>query len=151
MPISHLFASLVAASASLPQPADFRPRCSGDFVITGSEPAPWADAERGAASAESARLQGKTVSFQPKAITGPAPFPCKNARYEIEPYEADMLFQGGLTKPDSQAAALGFTPGKIPTVETGCEIEFHFMDQDHAMVALDNRIYHLQRSNAGAR
>jgi hypothetical protein len=68
--------------------------------------------------------------------------------YAIKSYAPDMLFQGSLTAPDRQAATLGFSGKTIRTVETGCEgaFDFHFVDADHAMFGLNNRIFRLQRS-----
>jgi hypothetical protein len=59
-----------------------------------------------------------------------------------------MLFQGSLTNADKQAKALGFAGKTVTTVETGCEGAFdvHFVDADHAMFGLNNRIYRRQRA-----
>ena len=143
--MKRTFLAGAIALAALPAQAQFKPEASGDFAIVASQPAPWADARTGAESAESRGLQGKTISFRPKEIAGPKTFACKAPHYEIKAYDSDMLFQGGLTKPAKQAADLGFAAKKIPTLETGCEIDFHFLDADHALFALDNRIYRIER------
>ena len=63
--------------------------------------------------------------------------------YEITRAPPEGLFQGGLTEPARQAAALGFVGRRIRTLETGCEgwFEYHFLDARTAMFALDNMVY----------
>jgi hypothetical protein len=69
-------------------------------------------------------------------------------KYEIKSHAPDMLFQGGLTDPPKQAAALGFKGTAITTLETGCasELDFHMVDADIVLFGLNDRIYTLTRS-----
>ena len=116
------------------------------FVITDSQKAPWATNAFGEADARSRGLRGKTITFGAKAITAPQPMACKRPNYERVAVEPDGLFQGALKAPARDAAALGFKPGKIPSLLTGCEVDYHFLDADHALFALDNRIYRIERA-----
>ncbi len=70
---------------------------------------------------------------------------CWKPNHERVAVEPDGLFQGGLKAPASDAAALGFSPGKVSSLLTGCEVDYHFLDADHALFALNNRLYKLER------
>ena len=70
---------------------------------------------------------------------------CRKPRYERVAVEPDGLFQGGLKAPARDAAALGYLSPKIPSLLTGCEVDYHFLDADHALFALDNRLYRIER------
>jgi hypothetical protein len=65
-----------------------------------------------------------------------------------------MLFQGKFGEmhdrdkavdPVKIAAAAGFRGISWKTLETGCEIEFHFIDERTAAIGLNNYIYKLQK------
>ncbi len=135
---------VVAALLAAPAVAQTKPT-TGDFVISGSQLAPWADAKSKIMGDELRTLQGKGVAFRPKGIAAPAPLGCKGARYKFVAYEPEGLFQGTLTAPKKQAAALGFVGEKIWTLETGCEIDFHFVDPDHALFGLNDMVYTITR------
>ncbi len=135
-----LAAALFVTSAS----AQTKPTV-GDFAITSSQLAPWADPKSRLAGDEPKKLQGQTVAFQPKAVAAPAPLGCKGPRYKFVAYEPEGLFQGTLKEPKKQAAALGFAGDKIWTLETGCEIDFHFVDPDRAMFGLNDMVYTITR------
>jgi hypothetical protein len=98
----------------------------GPWLIIKAESAPWA--EKGAAS-------------------GPKPLLCRKLKYKVTDYTPDMLFQGGLTAPDKQAAALGFKGSSIKTLETGCEgeIDFHMVDEMTVLFGLNDRVYTMTR------
>jgi hypothetical protein len=118
----------------------------GPWLIIKAEPAPWA--EKGAASdAETKRLLHQPVSILPDRIDGPKPLLCRKLKYKVTDYTPDMLFQGGLTAPDKQAAALGFKGGSIKTLETGCEaeIDFHMVDEMTVLFGLNDRVYTMTR------
>ena len=53
-----------------------------------------------------------------------------------------------MTDPDKQAVALGYRIPQIMTLQTGCPdiIDFHFVDANTAMFALDNRLYRMERA-----
>ena len=65
-----------------------------------------------------------------------------------------MAFQGAFEEmrsnnksvdPDQLAASLGLTGKSIKTLETGCEIDFHFIDDVTAEIGLNNRVYTLKK------
>jgi hypothetical protein len=43
------------------------------------------------------------------------------------------------------AASVGFRGSKWKTLETGCDFDFHFIDERTAAFALDNYIYRLKK------
>jgi hypothetical protein len=99
-------------------------------------------------------LIGKTVTLLPKEITGPKVFACKGPHYKLSDFTADMLFQGELGEmhdsdkskdPQKLAAALGFTGTTFKTLETGCEIDWHFVDPSTVEIGLDNYVYTLKK------
>lgn len=137
-----LFAGCALAGAQSYEPSPV----GATFVITGSQKAPWATDSFGEANARSHGLQGKTITFGAKAISAPQPMACAKPNYERVAVEPEGLFQGGLKAPDKDAAALGFKPGKAPSLLTGCEVDYHFLDADHALFALDNRLYRIKRA-----
>jgi len=127
---------------------------AGAWKIVKSEPAPWVKAADVLDAKEIKRLVGASVEFSAKAIKGPAPIACKGPHYEIKQYEADMLFQGALaeygdpaTTPDKMANTIGFGNRPIASLVTGCasELEFHAIDADHAVFALNNSLYRMSR------
>jgi hypothetical protein len=122
----------------------------GTWTVTTSEPAPWTDAAEKPVASDLKALIGHTVSFRSDAIEAPVPLKCRKPHYVIKQYPPDMLFQGGLTESEKQAAALGFVDKTITTVETGCEgaFDFHFLNSDSALFALNNRIYRIQRTKS---
>jgi hypothetical protein len=148
-----LFASalVIAATPALAGGADYL----GAWKLSAAGPAPWADAAaRPLDKAEPQRLRGKTVTFKPDGITGPQPFACKGAHYKIKQYTADMVFQGAFGEmhakdksadPQNIAAKLGFAAGPIKTLETGCEIDFHFVDAATAKAGLNDYVYTLEK------
>ncbi|HSE13257.1 MAG TPA: hypothetical protein VLB69_11540 [Rudaea sp.] len=106
------------------------------------------------------RSLGTSVEFKPDRITGPQPLACKGPHYEIRQYQADDVFQGALaeygdpsTTPDKLADRIGFGKRPIASLVTGCapEIEFHALDADHAVFALNNSLYRMTRSPASAK
>jgi len=126
----------------------------GSWTVATAVVAPWADAQRKPDSAEQARLLGKTIVFKDKEISGPRPFACARAQYKVTDYGADMIFQGAFDEmqhsskkadPKALAASLGFTGAKIRTLETGCEIDFHFVDDTTAEAGLNNYVYTLKK------
>ena len=126
----------------------------GAWSISAAVPAPWADAGLPPGKEERAHLLGKTVTFKAKEIAGPAPFACKGLHYEISDFTPDLLFQGAFEEmqtkdksvdPNKLAASLGFASNHIKTLETGCEIDFHFVDASTAEVGLNNYVYTLKK------
>jgi hypothetical protein len=126
----------------------------GTWKLSAGVTAPWADAKLTPDAAEKARLIGKTIAFAPKRISGPDPFACTAPHYKVSEFAPDMIFQGALGEmqandkkvdPDKLAASLGFAGHSIKTLETGCEIDFHFVDDTTAEAALNNTVYTLKK------
>ena len=141
LPLIAAAALITASSAASAQEA-----FGGPWLIVKAEPAPWA--EKGAASdAEAKTLLQKPVSILADRIDGPKPLLCRKLKYKVTSYTPDMLFQGGLTAPGKQAAALGFRGNSIKTLETGCEaeIDFHMVDEMTVLFGLNDRVYTMTR------
>ena len=143
---------IAAASGSAAKAADAS--YIGTWKLAGAVAAPWADPKQKPDSAEMTRLVGKTIVFQAKQITGPPPFACKAPHYKESDFTTDMLFQGAFDEmrsrnksvdPDKLAASLGFAGKKIKTLETGCEIDFHFVDAATAEIGLNDYVYTLKK------
>jgi hypothetical protein len=148
--VACLFASLAVAGAA--HAAD--PFYVGSWKVTTAVVAPWADAQRKPDNAEQARLMGKTIAFKAKEIAGPRPFACAKPQYKVTDYGANMIFQGAFDEmqqsnkkidPKALAASFGFAGPKIKTLETGCEIDFHFVDETTAEAGLNNYVYTLKK------
>jgi hypothetical protein len=129
----------------------------GTWKIDSAVVAPWANpAARQPDPAEMKSLVGKIVVFKPREISGPRSFACKDPRYKVVDYPADMLFQGAFDEmrrrdksvdPAQLAARLGFRGAKWKTVETGCgnELDFHFVDPNTAEFGLNDFVYTLRK------
>ena len=126
----------------------------GTWKLTSAVVAPWADAKRKPDEAEKTRLIGKTVVLAPKQISGPNPLACASPHYKVSNVGPDMLFQGAFDEmkarnksadPDKLAASLGFSGNRIQTLETGCEIDFHFVDATTAEIGLNDHVYTLKK------
>jgi hypothetical protein len=126
----------------------------GNWTFAAAVVAPWADPQRKPDSTERARLIGKAVAFKAREISGPRPFACAKPQYKVTDYGPDMIFQGAFDEmqradkkvdPKALAASLGFTAAPIRTLETGCEIDVHFVDDTTAEVGLNNYVYTLKK------
>lgn len=146
------FACIVVLSTTLAAQADAF--YLGTWKLTDAVVPPWADAKRKPDATEKARLIGKSVVLAPKLISGPSPFACSSPRYKVSDVGADMLFQGALGEmqagnksvdPGKVAASLGFSGSRIKTLETGCEIDFHFVDATTAEIGLNDHVYTLKK------
>lgn len=145
-----LFASLSMAGPAVA--AD--PFYIGSWTLTTAVVAPWADPHRKPDDAERTRLMGKTVVLKTREISGPRPFVCARPQYKVTDYGPDMLFQGAFDEmqrtdkkvdPKVLAASLGFTGARIRTLETGCEIDVHFVDDATAEIGLNDYVYALKK------
>ncbi len=118
----------------------------GPCLIIKADPAPRAGNDA-ASYAEAKALLHQPVSILADRIDGPKPLNCRKLKYKVTSYTPDMLFQGSLTAPDKQAAALGFKDKAIKTLETGCEaeIDFHMVDEMTVLFALNDRVYTMTR------
>jgi hypothetical protein len=155
--MSRRFSALAAlitvatlAAAALSRAAE--PFYLGDWKIDSAVEAPWAGPKISAS--EKNRLLGKTVTLKAKEIAGPQPFACKGAVYKVTDYSADMLFQGAFEEmhdtnksadPQKLAESLGFTGKSFQTVETGCEIDWHFVNPTTAKTGLNDFVYTLKK------
>ena len=128
---------------------------AGAWKIEKSEAAPWAKTADMLDAKEIKHLVGASVDFKAAGITGPAPLACGGAHYEIKQYEADEVFQGALaeygdpaTTPDKMADTIGFGKRPIASLVTDCasEIEFHALDADHLIFALNHSLYRMTRT-----
>lgn len=126
----------------------------GSWTLTSAVVAPWVDPHRKPDDAERVRLMGKTVVLKPREISGPNPFACAKPQYKVTDYGPDMLFQGAFDEmrradkkvdPKALAASLGFSGSRIRTLETGCEIDVHFVDDTTAEIGLNDRVYTLKK------
>jgi hypothetical protein len=126
----------------------------GSWKFDSAVVAPWADPHEKPDAAAMKALIGKTVTLTPAAISGPKVFACKGPHYKISNFTVDILFQGAFEEmkdndksinPLKLAAALGFTGTAFKTLETGCDIDWHFVDQSTAEVGLDDYVYTLKK------
>ena len=126
----------------------------GVWTIEHAGRAPWASPDLQGAGAERDRLLGKEITLGPDTISGPSPFACKGPHYQLTGFTADMLFQGAFGEmqsknksvdPNKIAASLGFVGTRIRTLETGCELDFHFVDKTTAEIGLNDYVYTLKK------
>ena len=127
----------------------------GTWKFASADVAPWASpAARKPNRAERDSLLGKTLSIKPKEIAGPHVFVCQRPRYALKEYPAADLFQGAFGEmrerdpaidPGKLAARLGFKGKSFTTLETGCEFDWHFVDQTTVKVGLNDWIYTLKK------
>ena len=141
-----LISTTVASPAAAKAQAD--PYYLGVWVISESTPAPWIKSEAELFEEERAALVGQRIVFSRNSIVAPMPMGCERPHYRIQRYPTGMLFQGVLTDPARQAAALGFVGESIPTLETGCDgpLDYHFLNSRTAMFALTNAIYLMRKA-----
>ena len=142
-----LAAVLAAAITSLARAADTS--YLGQWKLDSAVIAPWAD-PKNPDPAEKNALIGKTITLAAGGIAGPKPFPCKKPVYKVSDFTADMLFEGAFGEmhdkdkkadPEKLAASLGFAGTSWKTLETGCEIDWHFVDPTTAKIGLDDFVY----------
>jgi hypothetical protein len=124
----------------------------GDWKIDSAVEAPWARPK--ISQSEKNGLMGKMVTLKAKEIAGPQPLACKGVTYKVTDYSADMLFQGAFEEmrdinksadPQKLAEALGFSGKAFQTLETGCEIDWHFVNSTTAKIGLNNFVYTLKK------
>ena len=121
----------------------------GKWRITRAVVAPWTD-EAGA-GAQPAWI-GTGVTFGEHFVKGPHPIGCRNAAYEPTNVPPEGLFQGAELSM-AQINSLGLGGGAFTGFSVSCDagvFEYHFADDDTLLLALDNRIWTLDRTD-GAR
>lgn len=144
---------LVVAMIGRAQAAE--PFYLGNWKFTAAVIAPWASpAARKPNRTERDSLLGKTLSIQPGEIAGPRVFACQRPRYRLREYPAADLFEGAFGEmrerdpaidPGTLAARLGFKGKSFTTLETGCEFDWHFVDQTTVKVGLNDWVYTLKK------
>jgi hypothetical protein len=126
----------------------------GTWKFDSAVVAPWADPHDKPDLAEKNSLLGTTVTIAANAISGPKVFACKGPHYKLTDYTADLLFKGAFGEmhdadkakdPQKLAASVGFIGMPVKTLESGCEFDWHFVDQSTAEIALNNYVYTLKK------
>jgi hypothetical protein len=129
----------------------------GPWKIEKSEPAPWVKSPEEIEKQEVKRLVGARVEMHYDRIDGPAPLHCTHPRYSVKSVPAEGLFEGGLaemgdasTTADKLADSIGFHNLPAITLMPNCEseIEYHAIDDNHLVFALNNSLYRLIRVSA---
>ncbi|HEX3809821.1 MAG TPA: hypothetical protein VHW02_08960 [Rhizomicrobium sp.] len=121
---------------------------AGDWTITAAKTAPWADpAHPLADNGERASLLNSTVVISANKITGLKQVACPDPHYDIKTYAPDMLFQGGLQHPATDAPALGFKGNAVKVLETDCEneVDWHMADNGTLEFGLNDYVYVLTK------
>ncbi len=156
----HIAAATSLLLALSVQTAFAQDHFSGAWKIEKSEPAPWVDKPGLIEKNEVKNLVGARVEIAKDHIDGPEPLACKMPHYEISRNRAEGLFEGGLGEiadskitADDIATKLGFKQRPIPSLVTGCpiEIEYHAIDDDHLIFALNNSLYRMTRTHAASK
>ncbi len=127
----------------------------GTWKFTAAVVAPWAaPAARKPNTAERDALLGKTVAIRPKEIAGPRAFVCQRPKYTLKEYPAAELFEGAFGEmrerdpaidPGKLAVKLGFKGDNFTTLETGCQFDWHFVDQTTVKIGLNDWVYTLKK------
>jgi hypothetical protein len=125
---------------------------AGSWQVIDAQPAPWVDGSAQNQPDIEQAIRHSKFTFKKDSVDGPAPFNCKKVQYTLSEVGPDYLFEGGLTDPAKQAAALGFKSDKIVSLNMGCvgndadiEMDFDLIDHDTAVFALNNVIYKMVR------
>jgi hypothetical protein len=155
MRIFRCLLALGLLAATLGSARAAEPFYLGNWKFTAAVVAPWASpAARKPDRAERDSLLGKTVAITPKEVAGPRVFACRRPRYALKEYPASDLFEGAFGEmrdrdpaidPDTLAARLGFKRKSVTTLETGCEIDWHFVDQTTVKIGLNDWVYTLKK------
>lgn len=120
---------------------------SGTWTVNAWKPAPWLSAADAKTVKPRTSLIGKTITFTKAKIVAPQPIACTGPKYEIMSVAFDMLFEGALKTPASEAPALGFK-APVRTLMPGCDMEFHSIDDNTVKFALDNVIFTMTKKHA---
>ena len=151
--ISKILAGVaaIAAASSVAAAENSASSIYGKWRITRAVIAPWSAA---AGAGEMPAWLGASVAFSAARVKGPGPIGCANANYEATDNPPQGLFQGGLPEPaDKSMSALGLAGASVAGVSLSCDtgiFEYHYADADTLLLALDNRVWTLDRT-AGTR
>ena len=144
---------LLAALTLLPAgPAAAQGVFAGTWQVVDAQPAPWVDGTAATQPDYDKALTHAKITFRKDRLDAPSLLGCRKARYALSKVEPESLFQGGLTDPAKQAAALGFKGTEITSLNFGCasgsadiEMDFALADHDTAFFALNNVLYKMSR------
>ena len=139
--VASVLACSIAPRLASAQGAAF----AGTWTIRAWRAAPWLDSVAARRVQPDAGLLGHQVTFTAGRVAGPTVLACRHPAYEVKDVPFDGLFEGGLTKPDAQARALGYTSPRVRTLMPGCDFEFHLRATDTALFALDNVLFTMVR------
>jgi len=146
-----LATAVLAMGALVAQAAD---PWLGSWKIAEAKVAPWAGKSRARSDVDLKELLNKTVTFRPREIAGPPMLACKGPKYKLTDYSADMLFQGAFgdmhqkderVEPAKVAASLGFQGQSWQVLETGCDVDWHFIDATTLAIGLNDYVYLLKK------
>jgi hypothetical protein len=123
---------------------------AGSWDVVDVQPAPWVEADyKGPINEEIAKGR---ITFMGNSVQAPGFLNCDKAKFEITTVPPVYLFQGGLSDPANQAAALGHKGDEIQNLAMSCirddadiSMDFSLIDDDLIVFALDNMIYRLNR------
>ena len=144
------FSLAVLVAMPFPMTAFAQGTFTGSWTIQSWKAAPWLGAEEARNVKPDAGMVGARIAFTAKRVSGPRILVCDKPEYEIKDVPLEGLFEGGLTEPVTQGAALGFKP-PVTTLVPGCEFEFHLRDANTALFALNNVVYTIVRNPSSAK
>jgi hypothetical protein len=106
---------------------------AGRWTVVEAKAAPWVDASAQNHPDFDPAFQHAQIVFLKSRVEGPAPLGCAKVQYTLSKVVREDLFQGALTDPARQAAALGFKSGRIVSLNLGClrsdaDLEMDFAD-----------------------
>ena len=123
----------------------------GRWRVTIGMPAPWLPM---VAKADTRAWLGEELRFSARAMRGPGSLSCRDGRYETVSVSVEELFQGKLPAPAAVSAErLGIGRAPLTAVRVHCDgeiLDFHRIDADMLLVAVDDVVWTLDRS-PGAR
>ncbi|WP_374368003.1 hypothetical protein [Dongia sp.] len=143
-------AGIAAGMLLRPGLADAEEPFAGSWDVVDVQPAPWV--EGGAQAPIHEEIAKGRITFMANSVQAPGFLNCDKAHFEITKVPPEFLFQGGLTDPTTQAAAMGYKGGEIENLAMTCEsgdadisMDFSLIEDGVIVFALDNMIYRMQR------
>lgn len=140
---------VLATACRTGDPSDGRiPTLNGSWRVVGGARAPWLLPDDAVPDTTEWKLE--TLVFDTDSVVGPGVLECRDPSYDNTRMPADALFQGNLPEPPERVArALGFRNETITGVSLTCDtgvFEFHFVQKDTAIVAVDNVLWTMVRT-----
>jgi hypothetical protein len=103
-------------------------------------------------------FQDTAIVFEAKKSSGPGIVACDAPVYAVSLVGPATLFEGNLPNPAAEAAALGFSPTDIQSLNLSCtrdqkdvSLDFAMAGEDTILLGLDNMIYTLKRQPSQGR